>query len=181
MALNKGPCIQQQREAFRLSSAPVATAQCKAAFDALTVFMRDFKPRYFFSPPLTDADYIALGRKPHDPIPTPSGAPTAHVTLETFLVGRHELGLRLVYVDGSPDDPANKGYRIYYRVVAPGETPPADPEKPGALPLSFYTKRRRDLVEFEYRDSGKAVYFAVQVENDGKKGPWGPIVSALIP
>ena len=181
MALNKGPCIQQQREAFRLSSAPVATAQCKAAFDALTVFMRDFKPRYFLSPPLTDADYIALGLKPHDPIPTPSGPPTAHVTLETFLVGRHELGLRLVYVDGSPDDPANKGYRIYYRAVAPGETPPADPEKPGVLPLSFFTKRRRDLLEFAYEDSGKTAYFAVQVENDGKKGPWGPLTSSLIP
>jgi hypothetical protein len=25
------------------------------------------------------------------------------------------------------------------------------------------------------------VYFAVQIENDGKKGPWGPMISALIP
>jgi hypothetical protein len=156
---------------------PVATAQCKAAFDALTAFMRDFKRRYFLSPPLTDADYIALGLKPHDPIPTPSGAPTAHVTVETFLAGRRELGIKLRYVDGSPDDPANKGYRIYYRVAAPGETPPEDPERPGELPLSFFTKRRR----VEYRDSGKTAYFAVQIENDGKKGPWGPLTSSLIP
>ena len=160
---------------------PVATAQCREAFDALCDFMRDFKRRYFLSPPLTDADYVALGLKPHDPIPTPSGAPTAHVTIEPFLVGRHELGLRIVYVDGRADDPANKGYRIYYRVVAAGETPPEDPEKPGALPLSFYTKRRKDLLEFAYEDSGKTAYFAVQVENDGKKGPWGPLTSSLIP
>jgi hypothetical protein len=37
------------------------------------------------------------------------------------------------------------------------------------------------VIEFEYGDSGKTAYFAVQVENSGKKGPWGPMVSALIP
>jgi hypothetical protein len=31
------------------------------------------------------------------------------------------------------------------------------------------------------KDSGKTAYFAVQIENDGKKGVWGPMVSALIP
>jgi hypothetical protein len=36
-------------------------------------------------------------------------------------------------------------------------------------------------MEFAFEDSGKTVYFAVQVENEGKKGPWGPVVSALIP
>jgi hypothetical protein len=75
VVLNKDPCIRQQREAFRLSSTPVATAQCKEAFDALTAFMRDMRP--------------------------------------------------------------------------------TDPERPGTLPQSFYTKRRRDLIEFAYEDSGK--------------------------
>jgi hypothetical protein len=98
--------------------------------------------------------------------------------VETYLVGRHELGIRIVYVTGSPDDKANKGYRIWYSVVAPGETPPSNPEE---LRKSFFTKRRKDLIEFEFGDSGSTVYFAVQVENDGKKGGWGPMVSALIP
>ena len=30
-------------------------------------------------------------------------------------------------------------------------------------------------------ESGGAAYFVVQIENDGKKGPWGALVSALIP
>jgi hypothetical protein len=157
---------------------PVATAQCKEAFDTLSDFMRDFKRRYFLSPPLTASDFVSLGLKPHDSKPTPSGAPTAQVTVETYLVGRHELGIRIVYVTGSPDDPANKGYRIWYSVVAPGEIPPANPEE---MRKSFFTKRRKDLIEFEFGDSGKTVYFAVQVENGGKKGTWGPMVSALIP
>jgi hypothetical protein len=157
---------------------PVATAKCKEAFDALTAFMRDFKRRYFLSPPLLDSDYISLGLKPRDTTPTASGTPTAQVTVETYLIGRHELGVRIIYVNGSPSDPANKGYRIWYSVVAPGETPPANP---GELRNSFYTKRKKDVIEFEFGDSGKTAYFAVQIENEGKKGQWGPLVSALIP
>jgi hypothetical protein len=157
---------------------PVATAQCKEAFDALIDFMRDFKRRYFLSPPLLDSDLISLGLKPHDSHPTPSPMPIAQVSIETYLVGRHELGIRIVYVTGSPDDPANKGYRIWYSVAAPGETPPTNPDD---LRKSFYTQRKKDLIEFEFGDSGKTVYFAVQIENEGKKGPWGPMVQALIP
>jgi hypothetical protein len=62
--------------------------------------------------------------------------------------------------------------------IAPGETPPSNPEE---LRKSFFTKRRKDLIEFGYGDSGSTVYFAVQVENGGKKGNWGPMVSVLIP
>jgi hypothetical protein len=156
----------------------VANAQCREAFDTLIDFMRDFKRRYFLSPPLLDSDYVSLALKPHDSHPTPSTAPWAQVTLETYLVGRHELGARIIYLTGSPDDKANKGYRIWYSVIAPGETPPTNPEE---LRKSFYTKRKNDLIEFDFGDSGKMVYFAVQIENDGKKGPWGPLVSALIP
>ncbi|MDR2053441.1 MAG: hypothetical protein LBP80_08510 [Treponema sp.] len=157
---------------------PVATAQCREAFAALTDAMRDMKRRYFLSPPLLESDIISLGLKPHDTTPTPSGKPGAEVTVETYLVGRHELGIRIVYVTGNPNDPANKGYRIWYSVVAPGETPPSNPDE---LRQSFFTKRKKDVIEFDFGDSGKTAYFAVQVENDGKKGPWGPLVSALIP
>jgi hypothetical protein len=157
---------------------PVVNARCREAFDALSDCMRDFKRRYFLTPPLVSSDYVSLGLKPHDPHPTPSHAPTAQVTVETFLVGRHELGIRIIYVTGDPEDKANKGYRIWYSVVAPGETPPTDPKE---LRQSFYTQRKKDLIEFAYGDSGSTVYFAVQIENDGKKGPWGPMVSALIP
>jgi hypothetical protein len=168
-------CLWQNSQAIRRSR---IAAQCKEAFDALAACMRVFKRRYFLTPPLLASDFVSLGLKPRDTHPTPSRAPTAQVTVETYLVGRHELGVRIIYVTGSPDDPANKGYRIWYSVIASGETPPANPEE---LRKSFYTQRKKDLIEFEFGDSGKTVYFAVQIENDGKKGPWGPMVSALIP
>jgi hypothetical protein len=64
----------------------VATAQCKEAYNALTAFMRDFKRRYFLTPPLLNSDYISLGLKPHDSTPTASGTPTAQPIISTELV-----------------------------------------------------------------------------------------------
>jgi hypothetical protein len=157
---------------------PVVTARCKEAFDALSAEMRDIKRRYFLTPPLTDVDYVALDLKLPDDTHTASGVPTAQVTLETYLVGRHELGIKIIYVTGGPADPANKGYRLWYSVIAPGETPPFRPED---LRKSFYTQRKKNLVQFDYGDSGKTAWFAVQIENGGRQGLWGPMVSALIP
>jgi hypothetical protein len=45
----------------------------------------------------------AWGIPVHDSMPTASGTPTAQVTVETFLVGWHEMGVRIVYVTGNPD------------------------------------------------------------------------------
>jgi hypothetical protein len=157
---------------------PVATARCHETFKVLEEEMRDIKKRYFFVPPLTEADLVGLGLKIPDSTATPSGTPTAQVTLETYLVGRHELGIKIVYVTGSPHDAANKGYRVWYSVTGQGEQRPTDPDE---LRNSFFTKRKKDVIEFGFGDSGKTAYFAVQIENDGKKGPWGPLVNALIP
>jgi hypothetical protein len=60
----------------------------------------------------------------------------------------------------------------------PGETPPANPDE---LHKSFFTKRKKDVIEFEFGDSGKNCFMAVQIENEGKKGLWGPLTNALIP
>jgi hypothetical protein len=62
--------------------------------------------------------------------------------------------------------------------VGPGEK---TPETPKDLHTSFSTRRKKEVVDFGYESSGKMVYFAVQVENGKLKGPWGPLVSALIP
>jgi hypothetical protein len=157
---------------------PVVTAHCREIFGFLEGMMRDIKRRYFLIPPLTEADFVALGLKIPDSTSTPTGTPTAQVTVETFLAGRHELGFKIVYVTGSPDDAANKEYRVYYKVVGPGEKAPEHPKELGS---SFSTKRKKELIRFDYGESGKTVYIAVQIENERKKGEWGPMVSALIP
>jgi hypothetical protein len=157
----------------------VITAECQTAFKTLADTMRSFKRRFFLSPPLQDpTDYIRLGLSPPDKIPTRTGKPTAQVTVETRLHGRHELGIEIIYLTGSPDDKANKSYRIWYKVVSHDETPPVSPDD---LPKSFSTKRKKDVINFDFGDSGKMAYIAVQVENDNKKGDWGPMVNAVIP
>jgi hypothetical protein len=157
---------------------PVATAQCRTAFGAMIAAMRDMKKRYFYVPPLQESDLVALGLKIPDSTPSASGNPTAQVTIETYLIGRHQLGVKINYLTGSPSDAANKGYRIWYSVIAQG-TPPLT--NPGELNESFYTKRKKDVIEFAFEDSGKTACLDVQIENEGKKGPWGPMVQALIP
>jgi hypothetical protein len=156
---------------------PVGTQQLNAAFNDMEKSMRNFYRLYILNR-RSDIERVALDLRPIDHNKTPLGPPTAQVTLEIFLRGRHELGIRIVYLVGSPDDKENKGYRIWYKAADHGETPPASPE---GLTKSFYTKRKKDVIPFEYNDSGKTAFMAVQVENDGKKGPWGPMINAVIP
>jgi hypothetical protein len=107
--------------------------------------------------------FAALGFREKDDHHTPAG----------------ELGFRIVYVSGDPRDRANAGYRVWYSVVAPREAPPAKPEY---LRKSFFTRRKRDFITFDYGDAGKTAYIAVQIENgSGKQGKFGPMVSAIIP
>jgi hypothetical protein len=79
----------------------VAAAQCKEAFDALVEKMRGMKHCYFLYPPLAGSDYADLGLKPHDTTQMPSGVPTAQTTVETYLIGRHKLGMKIIYLTGS--------------------------------------------------------------------------------
>ncbi|MDR2792397.1 MAG: hypothetical protein LBB61_01845, partial [Treponema sp.] len=71
------------------------------------------------------------------------------------------------------------GFRIWHSAIAPGEAPPAKPED---LRKSFFTRRKKDVIAFDYADSGKTVYIAVQIESpDGQQGKFGPMVQAVIP
>ncbi|MDR2793244.1 MAG: hypothetical protein LBB61_06210 [Treponema sp.] len=137
---------------------PVITEQCKEAFDALTAKIRFFKAHYFLLPPLTNADLVNLGFTIRDPHPAPSRQPTAEVTAETYLVGRRELGLWILYASGNPEDKANKGCRIWYKVVPSGGEPARSPKERSE---SFYTRRRKDMVTFDYEELGKTAYIAV--------------------
>jgi hypothetical protein len=157
----------------------VISVACHEALGDLEAKMRFFKDRYFKMPPLTKEDWAALGFKEKDDHRTPTGTPTAQAAVEAFLKGRGELGVRIVYVSGDPHDRANGGFRIWHSVIAPGEAPPAKPEE---LRKSFFTRRKKDRIEFEYEDSGKTAYIAVQIESPGgQQGKFGPMVSAIIP
>jgi hypothetical protein len=85
---------------------------------------------------------VSLRLKPHDTAKIESAPPRAQVRAGTFLIGRHEQGIRIVYLTGNPGDKANKGYRIWYQVVPPrGERPPALNSC-----ISLYNKRKKEVM-----------------------------------
>jgi hypothetical protein len=174
---------------------PTITAECKAAFDALTAKMRFFKSRYFLIPPLTEADLVSLGLKPKDPIKTPIPPPTAQAEADISRPGVHLLELHLRPIAGSPPDPhrSDYGFRIYWGILPPGgatvETATGSkrelmqaPTSGDNLPHSKFTRRKKELFDFAQEDSGKTVYFCIQYENaKGEAGSWGPMFSSIIP
>lgn len=167
---------------------PVINAECKAAFSALTEKMRFFKSHYFLVPPLTEIDLVALGFKPSDsasPIPVPEAQPEADLSFP----GIHLVELRKIRpVSGgiTPDDRSDYGVRIYFGLSGePSENHPfrvvGTPKTGKDLPESLFTRRKRELFNFD-GESGNRIYFCLCYENSkGEAGPFGPILSAIIP
>ena len=158
----------------------VTNARLQAAFDELAAVMRDIKKRYFYNPPLTDADILSLGLKPKDKEPTPVGEPTGQPQANIILTRRAQLTVQIVPDETEQTDKrVNYGCRIYYGIYPAGETPPVSGMD---LRHSMFTRKKKELFTFLPTDSGKTAYFSIRYENSkGKAGPWGPMAQALIP
>ena len=159
---------------------PALNAQLRTARTALEATMRDFKRRYFFAPPLVDADFISLGLKPRDTIPTPVGDPVGLVaaTIKYPHDGAHSLSIK--HVEGTPyDSRANYGTKIR-SVVLPLDEP--SPNEVIALTESRFTRRKTELFTYDKQDRKKMAYYCLRYENSkGKAGQWSAIISAVIP
>ncbi|MDR1144320.1 MAG: hypothetical protein LBK77_08935 [Spirochaetaceae bacterium] len=93
-------------------------------------------------------------------------------------------------VSGADPDPrSDYGVRIYYGLSGPASAlfrfRVLEPPKSGNdLPYSIFTRRKRERFDFD-GESGNTVYFCLRYENSkgGKEGqgPFGPILSAVIP
>ena len=172
----------------------VITAKCKEAFEKMAAFMRNLKTRRFLSPPLTDADFISLELKPKTTVKTPILPPTGQSMAEVSYPGVHLLTLRIRPLSGTIIDPrVVHGFRIFYGLRPPGgatfeqATSPTrylinTPFSGDELPHSKFTRRKKELFDFNAVDSGKTAYFCIRYENSkGQTGPWGPVFSAIIP
>lgn len=172
----------------------VVTAHCKAAFGRLAAFMRNLKTRRFFTPPLSDADYTSLELKPKTTVKTPILPPIGQAEAEVSYPGVHLLLLRIRPLSGTViDTRVVHGFRIFYGLMPPGGAtveqatspmryllrPPVSGED---LPHSKFTRRKKELFDFNATDSGKTAYFCVRYENSkGQAGTWGPLFNAVIP
>ena len=158
----------------------VTNTRLKTAFDELTAAMRDIKKRYFYNPPLTDSDIVALGLKLKDSEPTPVADPVGLAKASVKYPNKGALELHLEHDGSTPADAkANYGFRIYHGVVAAGETLPASGMD---LHESIFSRKKKVLFTYNPDDSGKTAYFCIRYENSkGKAGQWGAMFSAIIP
>ena len=158
----------------------ISTIRLKTAFKELVAVMRDIKKRYFYNPPLTNADIISLGLKPRDNTPTAVPAPTGQATANVIYLGHLQLQLRIHHVENKSIDPqANYGYRIYYGVYADSDTPP---DNGTDLRESKFTRKKKVLFTFSPTEAKKTAYFCIRYENSkGEAGVWGSLFSAIIP
>jgi len=152
----------------------------KEAFEKLTTKMRYVKNRYFFVPPLVNADLAVLGLHPHDATPTPIGKPTGKFEAKITYTSSGGLQVNIIADDESAlHSKSNFGYRIYHGIYAPRETPPATGKD---LRESRFSHHKKLVFTFEPEDKGKTAYFCIRSENGkGDAGEWGDLSSAIIP
>jgi hypothetical protein len=169
---------------------PVINEQCREAFDALEVIQRFFKKHYFLVPPLELSDLVRLGLSIPNP-PSPIPRPKNQVEADLVFPGIHLVSLRHIRpVAGLPPDPrSDYGVRIYYGLSG---TPNERfrfrvievPRSGRDLPYSIFTRRKNEDFDFD-GESGNTVYFCLRYENskggEEGQGPFGPILSAVIP
>jgi hypothetical protein len=182
----------------------VATAECRVAFAALKAKMRFCKIHYFLMPPLTESDFAALGLRLRDPNRTVKRTPLNQPGLRITMRGLHMLGFR-VYLAAvvDPNEPVC-GVRVYH-VLAPSNAGAgvrgggivsaaaavrlsdtchvlsSPPLSPADLIDSFFTGRTRDHLNLPTDSSGLTCYLAPRYENSQGAGPWGVMVSAVVP
>jgi hypothetical protein len=158
--------------------------------------MRFFRDRYFKMPPLTGADWAALGFKRKDghqtPVPEPEG--TLAVSL-SYPGGPHALLAHLGPLAGTLEmDPASDyGYAVYVGIMPPGgatlEQAASDkhylmktPADGKGLQHYRFTRRRKEKLTFDAEERGMTAWVCCRYENQkGDVGQWGPVASAIIP
>jgi hypothetical protein len=157
---------------------PVTVAECRAAFRAQKEFMRDFKRRYFISPPLTDADFVALGLKPRAKHRTPVSAPEDIPDVEVQTPHPRTVRIRFRYRNAARwGKPKNvRGIECQWIIAG---SPPLSVDD--LLHTATATRNPLELV-FEENQRGKKIYFAVRWEAGAtKKGKWSDIFYVIIP
>jgi hypothetical protein len=146
-----------------------------------------------YSSAVSPREKLDLGNRERDtrrtPVPPPASLPEADIVFP----GIHTVELvniRRAPGIGSDDPRSDYGVRIHFGILdasgAEGNfrisVPPATGDD---LPHSDFVRRKKYRFDFSEEDRGKTVYFCLRYENSkgGRegKGPFGPILFAIIP
>ncbi|EIP96453.1 hypothetical protein OpiT1DRAFT_00868 [Opitutaceae bacterium TAV1] len=174
----------QWDDAFRLASqpgtrTPLTIEQKNHARDNYESFLRTLVRQHIANnEQTTDDDRVALGLPIHKTTRTPAPVPATYpdFTVDTGILRQltihfHEHGKKT-----SAKPPGVHGAEILYALLA------APPATLGELTRSGFDTHSPFTLSFDENERGKHVYFCLRWENTrGQKGPWSPIVSAIIP
>ena len=132
------------------------------------------------NPMVTNDDKESMGLPIYDTTPTSVNVPLGQAVASVEYLGGQVLQVFISHVNGTPmDEKANYGCQIYYDVFAESDPQPASGEN---LTRHTFTRRKKEVIRFTPSDVKKTAYFCIRYENSkGKPGPWGPMVSAIIP
>jgi hypothetical protein len=179
-----------------------SVVQCNTAFKELETECRYIKRHFLLLPPLVLADLPALMLPLPDASPTPVAPPSGQPGITvSYPGGPHVLLLHLSALpgaepaggSGSHDSRGDYGYAVYMGVMPQGGATLEQAAGPKHYlmrpPLSGdellyyrFTRRKKETVIFDAAESGMTAYFCARYENQkGLYGPWGPVVSAVIP
>jgi hypothetical protein len=154
----------------------IAKNEARAAYEsALRAFVKSYVT---YNPKPTDADREYMGLPVHKsgrtPAPVPGGTPVFKI--DTSVIRR----LTVHFYDDSNERRAKPagvhGAEIKWDF---SDAPVVNPDK---LTHSGFDTASPYTIEFAGEDRGRTVYFALRWENTrGEKGPWGEIISAIVP
>ena len=152
----------------------------KETFDSLISKMRYIKRYYFINPPVSNEDLINLWLRPKDVTPTPVGKPEGKALAKITYTASGSLQINIKHIDESASSSkTNYGFRIYYGIFSPADTPP---DSGKYLRESRFSRKMKHIFNFEPEDRGKTAYFSIRCENSkGEAGVWGDLVSSIIP
>jgi len=150
----------------------------RTAFQELVAQMRDIRRRFFFIPPLTEANFVDLGLQPPDTIRTPHIDVPEMVDFVIHLSNIRELVVDF-WVQGEAHKAKPHGYDGAVVIWGLRDFPP---ERPDDLPHHTMASRTPHTLTFEETQRGAMVQIALAWQNErGHLGQWSEYKSAIIP
>jgi hypothetical protein len=168
---------------------PVETEAKNNAKKEAKKVIRPFVNQYLRYDPVTNEDRTAMRIPNRDTIPTNVPVPTAQPEADLTVPGIHLVEprkIRAMQGNAPPDPRSDYGTQIYYGLTGPASEKykfrlTAEPKTGADPPYSVFARRKKKRFDFD-GESGQTVYFCLRYENSkGKAGPYGPMLSAVIP